>query len=262
MGEKGKNMKIKRAFYAVVTVAVVACTALFAIGPFKSITQVAVCGIKEANENDFADKNDANVMPKEATLVFGSIEEYEAFLTSGDDANNTNTHASTITYYTPTGLPDDLSLQSIEVNAGGTTYNYESSRNMSITLGDYDEATLAMLKKVSINVYDGKDGQTGEFLVTQPSLFAERLASAIDAVRFDSSNGDTASTYYLGDVPIRMRRTDGTYQSVVVGCQAVYIQDGIVCYSYAPVPYSLDEVENMMQLERRTIGGSSTNANI
>lgn len=202
----------------------------------------------------------------EETYVFRSLEDYASFMTESNGVIeiSNEVHAAIDSEFclVPTDLPDDATLQSIEVGTEGTVFTYDISRRDGSIVYDEDDPIindlLHTMRAKAYNLVSGFD-----FIASQHE-YCRNLAAAIGATPVNGSN-----SHYRGNVYAYTRSETGSLQKVLVGTQELKIYaikggtatnliDGdvpstfvpdtryVTCYYYYPVTVSEQEAADFV----------------
>lgn len=202
----------------------------------------------------------------EETYVFRSLEDYVSFMSESNGvieiSNEVHATIDIESCLVPTNLPDDATLQSIEVGTEGTVFTYDISRGGGSIVYDEDDPIIYDLlhtMRAKAYRYD-----CGFGFITNQHDYCRNLAAAIGATPVNGSN-----THYRGSVYAYTISETGQRQRVHVGWQELKIFaikdvppmssiDGdvpstlapdtsyVVCYYYYPVTVSEQEASDFV----------------
>lgn len=225
-----------------------------------------ISGFNDANSVSNADAtnelNESQPVTKELgeTYVFRSLEDYESFMSESNGvieiSNEIHATIDSESCLVPTNLPDDATLQSIEVGTEGTVFTYDLSRRDGSIVYDEDDPIINdLLHTMRSKTYNPS---SFDFIESQHE-YCRNLAAAIGATPVNGSN-----EHYRGPVYAYTRSETGAFQKVLVGTQelkifainkgtATNLIDGdvpstfapdtryVTCYYYYPVTISEQE---------------------
>lgn len=202
----------------------------------------------------------------EETYVFQSLEDYVSFMSESNGvieiSNEIHATIDIESCLVPTNLPDDATLQSIEVGTDGTVFTYDiSKRSNSIVYDEDDPIINDLLHTMRVKAYRY---DRGFGFITNQHDYCRNLAAAIGATPVNGSN-----EHYRGSVYAYTRSGTGAYQKILVGTQELKIFarrggtatssiDGdvpstlapdinyVICYYYYPVTVSEQEAADFV----------------
>ena len=200
-----------------------------------------------------SDDYQAETMDEDSTLIFYSIEEYNAYLattlpqtlSSGESLNSENESGCLLQL----DVPDDIELSSIMVNDEGTIFTYDFEivgGNNVINFNTNDDVILELTHTIISKEYEAS-------FITNYGTYAQNLASSIGAGLVSYSGEKviyTGSVY--ADVYNEMtneiqRVTIGT-QKVVYTPTSIRSNTGSVMYYYYPISISEREFAEFANL--------------
>lgn len=156
----------------------------------------------------------------EETYVFRSLEDYVSFMSESNGvieiSNEVHATIDIESCLVPTNLPDDATLQSIEVGTDGTVFTYDLSRRDGSIVYDEDDPIINdLLHTMRVKAYTIRGGFD---FITNQHEYCRNLAAAIGATPVNGSN-----SHYRGNVYAYTRSETGTLQKVLVGTQELKI---------------------------------------
>lgn len=202
----------------------------------------------------------------EESYIFRSLEDYASFMSESNGvveiSNEIHATIDIESCLVPTNLPDDATLQSIEVGTEGTVFTYDLSRRDGSIVYDEDDPIINdLLHTMRSKAYNPG---TFDFIESQHE-YCRNLAAAIGATPVNGSN-----EHYIGPVYAYTRSEAGApLQKVRVGTQELKIFaikngtatnsiDGdvpstfvpdtsyVICYYYYPVTVSEQEAADFV----------------
>lgn len=172
-----------------------------------------------------------------ATQHFSTYDEYSEFLAEQQ-------HVSSVQVaeiqQSEQSLPDWYSFEGIDVFDSGSTATYSiSGRVLPFSVNEEDTYLAQMLSFSFKRTYSIEEPN-----FTDPYTYAYNLASSIGVpTTFELSASMNGSSYLI---PVRasVKRTDGSYESVVVGHELVYVsKSSKVIAHYFPATVRVDEIK-------------------
>ncbi len=224
----------------------VCLASFFAIATIFAYCKVSVKKESQVSESGINDTELLNVLEAEEPLVFSTMEEYQAYLSSLPTNAQLNEEPATVSACSQI-IPNDVHLTNITVDSTGTTFNYSVDREGNILFyHTSDETIISMVSSLIQKQF------VGDF-ITNYREFAANLADDIGAVPLLSP---TNSVIYSGPVyaDIYIDEIDAM-QNVLVGTQKIVYTatpneeyDGTVMYYYYPATISEREFAAFAQL--------------
>ncbi len=174
-------------------------------------------GIDAMNE---LDESQTVTKELEETYVFRSLEDYVSFMSESNGvieiSNEVHATIDIKSCLVPTNLPDDATLQSIEVGTEGTVFTYDLSRRDGSIVYDEDDPIINdLLHTMRAKTYRHNGGFG---FITNQHEYCRNLAAAIGATPVNGSN-----SHYRGPVYAYTRSETGSFQKVLVGTQELKI---------------------------------------
>lgn len=227
-----------------------------------------IAGVRDAGIIKQSDETDSGLAEEqEECLVFNSLEEYESYLV--EESKKTGNRNTSVTYWFPSQLPADATLDSIEVDGESVRYAFSFDREVPEVYVDRDARTVyneipaaygddalnelltkAFYKTVKISTITDIDDFAADF--------AEDLGCELE---YSSWIGSLYRGFiYIGS-------SAGNHRLQLVGQQTVMranttTEDGTgqrddppppVSYYYTPVSLSQSEYDNFITLAPHTI---------
>lgn len=218
----------------------------FAIATIFAYCKVSVKNKSQISEPNVNDAELLNVLEAEEPLVFSTMEEYQAYLSSLPTSAQLSEEPATVSACSQI-IPDDVNLTNITVDSTGTTFNYSVDREGNILFyHTSDETIISMVSSLIQKRFVGQ-------FITNYREFAANLADDIGAVPLLSPAN---SVVYSGSVyaDIYIDEIDAM-QNVLVGTQKIVYTatpdgeyDGTVMYYYYPATISEREFAAFAQL--------------
>ena len=125
---------------------------------------------------------------------------------------------------------------------------------IDVALTDSDMREL--FSTMQTKVYNTVSGKPYDF-ITDTAAYAENLAKSLNAQRVSSSA--PISSLYYGAANVRWQADDGSYSTIAVGRQMVWIEDTDttqIYYGFYPLSVSQDEALAISSFTRCPIGSN------
>lgn len=255
---------IKKSLNIALTIAV-SCIALLCVG---CLIGSWISGIHDVDNSTTLDAmneiNGSSVagMDVEESYVFRSMEDYISYMSESNGvieiANEVHATLDIESCFVPTNLPDDATLDCIEVGTEGTLFTYSLNRRDGSIVYDEDDLVIYdLLHTMRAKVYT----HSRYNFITDQHEYCRNLATAIGATPVNGSN-----EHYRGLVYAYTRNEMGAYEKVLVGRQELVIMDVrggsgtsissigddvqntlipdtscVICYYYYPITVSAQE---------------------
>lgn len=201
--------------------------------------------------------NAVEMMEEQESVKFSSLQAYIDYMTGGNGAASANSvQQSSGYYYVPANLPEDITVTSVEIVEDGTVFTYNVAREVLIDVALTDSDMRELFSTMQIKVYDTVSEQPYDF-ITDTAAYAENLAKSLNAQRVSSSA--PISSLYYGAANVRWQADDGSYSTIAVGRQMVWIEDTDttqIHYGFYPLSVSQDEALAISSLTRCPIGSN------
>lgn len=215
------NKVLKKSLSIILTITI-SCAAVLCVG---CLIGGWISGINDANNSHAIDAMDdiceSQPVKKELeeTYIFWSMDDYMSFISESNGvieiSDEIHATLDTESCFAPTNLPDDATLDCIEVGTEGTVFTYNlNRRDGSIVYDEDDPIIYDLLHTMRAKAYIYRDF----FYISDQHEYCRNLAAAIGATPVNGSN-----EHYRGLVYAYTQNETGAYEKVLVGRQELKI---------------------------------------